>query len=91
MKREKLNWRITKHLYSFLSLPMVKSKAEILVLVKNMTEVPLNLVVSIYIIEFFINIYHFSPSAVQQWQNSPCNSLHIQNMHIELLAEQALV
>lgn len=49
---------------------------------------PLNSVVSI--IEFFINIYHFSPSAVQQWQNSLCNSLHIQNMRIELLAEQAL-
>lgn len=67
---------------------MIKSRAEILVPMKSMTEFPLNSVVSI--IEFFINIYLFSPLAVQQWQNSLCNSLHIQNMHIELLAEQAL-
>jgi len=77
-----------KHLYSSLSLPMIKSRAEILVPMKSVTEFLLNSVVSI--IEFFINIHQFSPSAVQQWQNSLCNSLHIQNMHTELSAEQAL-
>lgn len=66
-KRICVNWRIIKHLYSSLYLPTIKNRAEM----KSMTEFPLNSVVSI--IEFFINIYHFSPSAIQQRQNSLCN------------------